>query len=482
VLLAVGRQGLGICQRMKSVVLIVDDEPAARFGMRRALEKEGYTILEADNLEAADRAVQNSSPKVVLLDVRLASESGLDYLPAVISRELPPVVIIVTAHGSERTAVQAIKLGAYNYISKPFDIDELRLLVRNAVETYSLRADNEKLRLELAAGGTFGQLIGSSSAMERVYSMIERVAQTDVSVLITGESGTGKEMVAKEIHARGRNASGPYVALNCAALPADLIESELFGHEKGAFTGAATARIGKFEAANDGTLFLDEIGDMSLSTQAKVLRVIEEKAFQRLGSNDTRFSDVRIISATNKPLESEVQSGGFREDLYYRLCVVRIQLPSLRERKSDIPALAGAFCNRFSLAHRGEALSLSKEAIKVLLEHDWPGNVRQLRNCIERAVVFSDKGEVTPQALPDEILSNRKGDLPNSGPSEDITISHNADFKNAKKEFERKYIERSLDQAGGNVTRAASILGMHRQSLQHKIKELGLSKKFVSED
>jgi DNA-binding NtrC family response regulator len=469
---------------MKSVVLIVDDEPAARFGMRRALEKEGYTIMEADNLSAAERAVEQGSPKVVLLDVRLASESGLDYLPAVVSREFPPVVIIVTAHGSERTAVQAIKLGAYDYISKPFDIDELRLLVRNAIETYSLRADNEKLRLELSANGTFGQLIGSSRAMERVYSLIEKVAQTDVTILITGESGTGKEMVAKEIHSRSPNGSGPYVTLNCAALPADLIESELFGHEKGAFTGAAAARIGKFEAANKGTLFLDEIGDMSLSTQAKVLRVLEEKKFQRLGSNELRSSDVRIISATNKPLESEVQNASFREDLYYRLCVVKVKLPPLRERKSDIPALAGAFCNRFSLASSSSPLRISKDAMKVLLDYDWPGNVRQLRNCIERAVVFSEREEITREALPEEILPGREVDQPGSGfsGSNDITIPHMADFKNAKKQFERKYIERSLDHAGGNVTRAAAALGMHRQSLQHKIKELGLSKKFVLDD
>jgi DNA-binding NtrC family response regulator len=466
---------------MKSVVLIVDDEPAARFGMRRALEKEGYTILEADNLTAAERAVENSSPNVVLLDVRLASESGLDYLPAVVSRKFPPVVIIVTAHGSERTAVQAIKLGAYDYISKPFDIDELRLLVRNAVETYSLRADNEKLRLELTASGTFGQLIGSSAAMEQVYSLIEKVAETDLSVLIIGESGTGKEVVAREIHCRSRNASGPYVTLNCAALPTDLIESELFGHEKGAFTGAAGVRIGKFEAANNGTLFLDEIGDMSLATQAKVLRVIEEKKFQRLGSNETRSSDVRIITATNKPLEVEIQNGSFREDLYYRLCVVKIKLPPLRERKVDIPALAGAFCNRFSLAYRSAPLKISKEAAKVLLDYDWPGNVRQLRNCIERAVVFTDTEEITPGVLGEEILPSRSLRQP-AGSQDAITISESADFKGAKKEFERKYIERSLDQAGGNVTRAASILGMHRQSLQHKIKELGLSKKFVLDD
>jgi DNA-binding NtrC family response regulator len=467
---------------MRSVVLIVDDEPAARFGMRRALEKEGYSIVEAESVAAANRAIEENSPHVVLLDVRLASESGLDYLPAVVAREFPPVVIIVTAHGSERTAVHAIKLGAYDYISKPFDVDELRLLVRNAIETYSLRSDNERLRLELAATGTFGKLIGSTPGMQRVYSLIEKVAQSDISVLITGESGTGKEEVAKELHSRSGSSSGPFVTLNCAALPTELIESELFGHEKGAFTGASSARIGKFEAANKGTLFLDEIGDMSLSTQAKVLRVIEEKKFQRLGSNDTRSSDARIISATNKPLESEVQNGKFREDLYYRLCVVKITLPPLRERKPDIPALATAFCNRFSRAYRSAPLRISNDAVKLLLEYDWPGNVRQLRNFIERAVVLSEGEEITPDLLPDEILSSPISNKSAPGESSDISVSHTDDFKVAKKEFERKYIERTLDQAGGNVTRAAAALGMHRQSLQHKIKELGLSKKFVLDD
>ncbi|MFY9553264.1 MAG: sigma-54 dependent transcriptional regulator [Blastocatellia bacterium] len=465
---------------MKSVVLIVDDEPAARYGMKRALEKEGYTILEADRLEAAERAVEQYSPSVVLLDVRLASESGLDYLPTLVSRQFPPVVIIITAHGSERMAVQAIKLGAYDYFSKPFDVDELRVLVRNAIETHSLRADNERLRRELAAPGTFGQLIGSASTMGNLYSLIEKVAPTDVSVLITGESGTGKEMVAREIHLRGRNPDGPFITLNCAAMPGELIESELFGHEKGAFTGAAGRRIGKFEAAHGGTLFLDEIGDMSLSTQAKVLRVIEDKKFQRLGSNETLSADVRILSATNKPLEREVESGKFREDLFYRLCVVRMTLPPLRERKSDIPSLAHSFCNRFSLAYKGELLTITKEALKALLEYNWPGNVRQLRNCIERAVVLSEKKEITTAALPEEILLKPK---PKATETDDgITVSPLLDFKNAKKEFERKYIERSLDQTGGNVTRAAARLGIHRQSLQHKIRELGLSKRFVLDD
>lgn len=469
---------------MKSEVLIVDDEPAARYGMRRALEKEGYSIFEADNLTGAERVVQNQAPKVVLLDVRIAAESGLDYLPSLVSRESPPVVIIVTAHGSERMAVQAIKLGAYDYLAKPFDVDELRIVVKNALETHRLRSENELLRRELATTGSFGQMVGSSPAMKRVYSMIEKVAQTEVSVLITGESGTGKEMVAKEIHSRSRNSSGPFITLNCAAMPEELIESELFGHEKGAFTGAAARRIGKFEAANRGTLFLDEIGDMSLSTQAKVLRVIEDKRFQRLGSNETLASDARIISATNKPLETEVENRRFREDLYYRLCVVRIDLPTLRERKSDIPSLVQAFATRFSLAYKNEPIKISKEAIQLLLEYEWPGNVRQLRNCLERAVVLTEDKEITVDALPNEIRSARSSS-PSSSHADaqsDITVSEGVDFKAAKRDFERKYIEKSLELAGGNVTRAAARLGMHRQSLQHKIKELGLSKRFILDE
>lgn len=467
---------------MKAVVLIVDDEPAARYGMKRALESEGYAIIEAGDLDQAQQAVETRAPNVVLLDVRLASESGLDYLPVLASRESAPTVIIVTAHGSERMAVQAIKLGAYDYLAKPFDVEELRLLVGNALEAQVLRSENQRLRKELASTGTFGQLVGSAPSMKRVYSLIEKVAQTDVSVLITGESGTGKEVVAREIHARSRNASGPFVTLNCAAMPEELIESELFGHEKGAFTGAAGKRIGKFEAANKGTLFLDEIGDMSPSTQAKVLRVIEDKNFQRLGSNQTISSDVRIVSATNKLLESEVEKGGFREDLYYRLCVVKISLPPLRERKSDIPALAHSFCTRFSLAYRKQALSLSSDVLRVLLDYDWPGNVRQLRNCLERAVVLSENKEITLEALPQEILSMKKRAARSDGEPSGITVSDSLDFKSAKREFEKRYIERTLEQSSGNVTRAAARLGMHRQSLQHKIKELGLSKRFVSDD
>jgi transcriptional regulator with GAF, ATPase, and Fis domain len=270
--------------------------------------------------------------------------------------------------------------------------------------------------------------------------------------------------------------------MNCAAMPEELIESELFGHEKGSFTGAAGKRIGKFEAANKGTLFLDEVGDMSLSTQAKVLRILEDKTFQRLGSNETLSSDARIISATNKNLDREVELKNFREDLYYRLCVVNISIPPLRERPSDIPSLAQMFCNRFSLAYRREILSISKPALKLLLEYDWPGNVRQLRNVIERAVVLSDSGEITSDNLPKDLLRKypSRNDLDDS--VDMINIPSSLEFKEAKKEFERKYVEKCLDQTAGNITQAAALLGMHRQSLQHKIKELGLTKKFISND
>ena len=467
---------------MGSVVLIFDDEVAARYGIRRALEKEHHTILEADGVSTADELIEQRSPAVVLLDVKLESESGIDYLPRLAARPRAPVVIMITAHGSERLAVEAIKKGAYDYLAKPFDVDELRVVVRNAAEVYRLRGENSRLRSVLAGTTTFGELIGSTPAMKRVYSLIEKVGPTDVNLLITGESGTGKEVVAREIHRHGRAKTGPFVALNCAAMPEELIESELFGHEKGAFTGAAGKRVGKFELANQGTLFLDEIGDMSASTQAKVLRIIEDKQFQRLGSNETISSNVRIIAATNKDLQKEVEYQRFREDLYYRLCVVSIYLPPLRERKSDIPALVHSFCDRFGSAYGRGPVHASPAALKAIVAYDWPGNIRQLRNCIERAIVLEESDEITVEILPKEIALKEMQSRALSSDSDGICIPFSFDFKDAKREFEKKYIERCLEQNSGNVTRAASMLGMHRQSLQHKIKELGLTKKFVITD
>lgn len=467
---------------MASTVLIVDDEPAARYGMRRALEKQGYTILEAESATEAEAVISDRCPAVVLLDVKLAAESGLDYLPEIVSRNESPVVIIVTAHGSERTAVEAIKKGAYDYLAKPFDVEELRILVKNALEAFNLRAENQRLKSQLTGTETFGQLIGSAPSITRIYSIIEKVAQTDASVLITGESGTGKEMVAREIHARSRAGAGQFIAVNCAAMPNELIESELFGHEKGSFTGAAARRVGKFEAAIHGTLFLDEVGDMSLTTQAKVLRVLDEKRFQRLGSNETLTTDARIVSATNKDLKKEVEAQRFREDLFYRLNVVSIHLPPLRERQSDIPALVQAFCDRYALAYKTGPMAISKAALKFMVQYDWPGNVRQLRNLMEKAVILSENKEITLDVFEEETLGKeeKQKDLPEN--ENDISISASLNFKEAKKEFERKYVERILNQTAGNITQAAALLGMHRQSLQHKIRELGLTKRFTIEE
>jgi DNA-binding NtrC family response regulator len=469
---------IGITMHQK--VLIVDDEYSARYGMKRALEKEGYTILEAENISSAKRVVESERPGIVLLDVKLASESGLDYLPELVSIPFAPLVIVVTAHGSERLAVESIKMGAYNYLAKPFDLDELRIAVQNAAETFALRQENKKLKTRLAGAETFGQMLGSSQAMKRVYSLIEKVAQTNVSVLITGESGTGKELVAGEIHARSAERKGPFVAINCAAMPEQLIESELFGHEKGAFTGAGNRRVGKFESADKGTIFLDEIGDMSLVTQAKVLRVLEEKKFQRLGSNETLSTDVRIISATNKNLEREVENNSFRADLYFRLCVIAIELPPLRERKEDIAFLSQAFCSNYSFLYRRNVETISTPALNVMLEYDWPGNIRQLKNCIERAVVLAESEEITLNDLPKEILgkNNKNKEREQSTEAPDLL---SLEFQEAKRAFERLYIERCLEQTSGNITQAAALLKMHRQSLQHKIKELGLTKKFISQ-
>src|SRR5918912_253704 len=321
-------------------LLIVDDEEAARYGMRRALSSVGYEIEEADSVEAARALMKDWLPDLLLLDVNLPGASGLEFLSELKeSNGDAPLVILITAHGSERMAVEAIKQGAHDYLSKPFELDDLRLAVKNAFETVQLRRENRALRRRIEIEGTGrGVLIGASEAMRRVRAMIEKVADTDATVLVRGESGTGKELVAREIHERSSaRRGGAFVAVNCAALPSELIESELFGHEKGAFTGAAARRRGKFEQADGGTLFLDEIGDMSANVQAKLLRALEERQIERLGGNEPTPVDVRIISATHRPLEQEIEQGNFRADLFYRLRVVTIDVAPLRERREDIP-------------------------------------------------------------------------------------------------------------------------------------------------
>ena len=465
--------------------MIVDDEEAARYGMRRALTTFGYNITEAGSAEAARALLKQNEPDLLLLDVNLPGMSGLDFL-----RELKgsngngPLVIIVTAHGSERMAVEAVKAGAYDYLSKPFELDDLRLVVKNAAETVQLRRENYSLRRRIEVERSQrGALIGNSDAMQKVRAMIDKVAETDATVLVRGESGTGKELVARELHERNsvrRNAS--FVAVNCAALPSELIESELFGHEKGAFTGAAARREGKFEQAHAGTLFLDEIGDMSSNVQAKLLRALEERRIERLGANESIPVDVRIVSATHRPLEQEITNGNFRADLFYRLRVVTVDIAPLRERREDIPLLAETFlrlaAERYELPQR----SLSQGALKRLVEYNWPGNVRELKNTIDRAVIMAEGDEVTPKDLPDEITAGMSKSSMVEGESEldGLRVPFTADFREDRREFERRYITRCLEHTQGNVTRAAEILDMHRQSLQHKLRQLGLGRRYVS--
>ena len=466
--------------------MIVDDEEAARYGMRRALTTFGYNISEAGSAEAARALLKQQEPDLLLLDVNLPGMSGLDFL-----RELKtsngngPLVLIVTAHGSERMAVEAVKAGAYDYLSKPFELDDLRLVVKNAAETVQLRRENYSLRRRIEVERSQrGALIGNSEAMQKVRSMIDKVAETDATVLVRGESGTGKELVARELHERNsvrRNAS--FVAVNCAALPSELIESELFGHEKGAFTGAAARREGKFEQAHLGTLFLDEIGDMSSNVQAKLLRALEERRIERLGANESIPVDVRIVSATHRPLEQEITNGNFRADLFYRLRVVTVDIAPLRDRREDIPLLAETFLRMAAERYELPQRALSQAALKRLLEYNWPGNVRELKNAIDRAVIMAEGDEVTPKDLPDEITAGMsKSTLVDGadGELDGLRVPFTADFREDRREFERRYITRCLEHTQGNVTRAAEILDMHRQSLQHKLRQLGLGRRYVS--
>ncbi len=468
-------------------LLVVDDEEAARYGIRRALEAFGHGIDEADSAETARALMHDQKFDLLLLDVNLPGISGLEFLKELqteseSNRTEAPLVIIITAHGSERLAVQAVKSGAYDYISKPFELDDLRLVVKNAFETIRLRRENRSLRrrIEIETSQR-GALLGNSEAMQRVRAMIEKVADTDATVLVRGESGTGKELVARELHDRSTTRSGgAFVAVNCAALPTELIESELFGHEKGSFTGAAARRRGKFEQANGGTLFLDEIGDMSANVQAKLLRALEERRIERLGGDESIPVDVRIISATHRALEEEIADGNFRADLFYRLRVVTIDIAPLRERREDIPMLAEAFARQVAERHRLAERPIAREALRKLVEYDWPGNVRELKNAIERAAIMSEGDELNALDLSEAPAERTIPASVEVAANGNLLVPYTSDFRDDRREFERRYIARCLEESGGNVTRAAAVLGMHRQSLQHKLRELGLGRRYVA--
>ena len=457
----------------ESIILLVDDEEPARYAMRRALASLGGQIIEAGNGKEALELAGKEKPDLVIMDIAMPEMDGLEALEQLRLLPASPLVIMVTAHGSEKVAVDAMKQGAYDYIAKPYDVDELRMIARNALERISLERENRRLAEEIRKREAYGEIIGMSESMRKVFDRIDKVCQTDVAVLSEGESGTGKELVANEIHRRSHRSGGRFVIMNCAALPENLIESELFGHEKGAFTGATAQRRGKFEIADGGTLFLDEIGDMSLNTQAKVLRVLQEQKFERLGGEKTIEVDVRIISATNKDLATAVKDGTFREDLYYRLKVVSIWLPPLRERQGDIVVLTNHMLEMFNRRHNKNVRSISPPAMRVIHEYHWPGNVRELSNAIESAVVLASGSVLKKEDLPPEILGQSQSLLA-GGPSIDENLSFRDWKKRTVDAAERQYLIRKLEANNHNISQTARALDMHRQSLQQKLRELGI--------
>src|SRR5215475_12819396 len=383
-------------------ILIVDDEPAARYGLRRALESK-YRIAEADSAETAREALTREQPDLVLLDVVMPGQSGISFLKWIREQGSEVPVLMVSALDAAKTAVQALQLGAADYLVKGFELEELRQRVANLLKLATLEKENDALRRRVATEGQFGQMIGRSAEMRRAFEMADRVAARDTTVLILGESGTGKDLLAQEMHVRSARAGKPFVAVNCAALPESLIESELFGYERGAFTGAAQQKKGKFELASGGTIFLDEIGDMNPVTQAKVLRVLENRTIERLGGTHSILVDVRLISATHRNLAAEIRNGKFREDLFYRLRVVTVDLPPLRAHKGDIALLSEAFLQMHG-GRLGRTARLNREAMGAIEKYDWPGNVRELKNALERSVVLCRGEEIGAADLPAEVL------------------------------------------------------------------------------
>ena len=459
---------------MTARILVAEDERAIQLAIRGLLRRDGYEVELADNGDAAIRKIQETPLDLVLTDLALGQgPSGMDVLRFAKQHRPEAAVVMITAHGTEKIAVEAMKLGAEDYVPKPFDNEELRVVVQRALERTRLQRENRMLLERIERDFGFENLIGSGPAMKQVFETIQKVAETDLSVLIRGESGTGKEGVAQALHQRSSRRARPFVAVNCAAISRELVESELFGHEKGAFTGADARRVGKFEAADEGTIFLDEIGDMPTETQAKVLRVLEERSFERVGGNRAVEVDVRVVAATHRDLEAEVREGRFREDLYYRLNVVEIAIPPLRERVEDLPALAERFLTQVAERLGREKKMVDADALAALARHPWRGNVRELRNAIEQASVLAP-GQVIG------VGDLRLGVL-EAGPAVAVqpgTVPTNLPFRDAKRaivdSFERSYLIQALRAHGGNISRTAESIGMVRQSLQQKIRELGL--------
>jgi DNA-binding NtrC family response regulator len=451
---------------MTPTLLIVDDEKTQREGLRAALE-DRYDVYLAEDAKAAMELLEKEHFDVLLTDFRLPNEDGMKLIARAKSLSKPPVCILMTAYGSEELAVEAMKRGADDYIAKGrMQIDELEMRIARALRQQNLEAENVTLRQQLDSKFRIENVIGESPAMKEVLETVQQVAPTPAAVLLLGESGTGKELIAKSIHQLSQRAQQPLVTVHCAALSPTLLESELFGHEKGAFTGAHERRIGRFEQAQGGTLFLDEIGEIDATLQIKLLRFLGERTFERVGSNKTITADVRLIAATNKNLEELVKAGSFREDLFYRLRVVEIRLPPLRDRMEDIPLLAQTFLTQVARDSGKSVSRFTSEAMDALMRHQWPGNVRELRTAVEHAVVLCKGDKITPRDLPPWVRN------PGGGPA--VAPAPKAPSSLSIEENEKQLIIRALKQANGNRTLAAKILGISRRTLYRKLAEYGL--------
>ena len=455
---------------MLPTLLIVEDERATREGLRSALEEEFDVYTAAGTSEAM--AILKSEPiKLLLTDLRLGGDSGMDLLDAALALPDPPVAIMMTAYGSVDTAVEAMRRGAWHFVTKPLNLDEVEMQLKRALRSRTLEVENQQLVQQVKKSHKLDRLIGKSPAILRVSELVQQVAPTRATVLIEGESGTGKEVVAHTLHHLSGRPAAKMVIVHCAALSPQLLESELFGHEKGAFTGAAQRRIGRFEQADGGTLFLDEIGEIDAATQVKLLRVLSERTLERVGSNSPIKVDVRVIAATNKNLKELVANGTFREDLYFRLNVVKIEMPPLRDRKEDIVLLANSFLQEFAKENDRPVKPLSDAAMKLLLDYPWPGNVRELRTAIEHGVVMSNDPVIEARHLPQflHFQTVAPATLPSSAKN---TLDAPAEFN--LHALETNTIRAALSLSGGNRTHAADLLGVSRRTLQRKLKDLGL--------
>ncbi len=455
---------------MKKRILLVDDEPGIRASLKVVLEPT-YEVISASDAREGLELFKRESPSLVLLDVMLPGTDGLSLLQAMRTEDRSIPAIMLTATKTLKTAVDAMKLGAADYISKPFDIEELRLIVAKTLAAQDLEREVRYLRAQVVTRYAFHNLIGKSPAMQEIYRKIEQVADTRTTVLITGESGTGKELVARALHYNSSRRDHTFIALNCAALPETLIESELFGHEKGSFTDAWTSRVGQFELAHGGSLFLDEIGDLSPSTQAKLLRVLQEREFTRIGGTHPTKVDVRIIAATNKQLEALVRDKIFREDLYYRINVVSLYLPALRDRGEDIPLLAKHFLSKKREEDNRPPQEFSKDALEILAKYHWPGNVRELENVVEQALVWSQGAIITPDHLPASLKTDTR-----ASSLREETLSGKLSLENAVMEFEKEIILDALKKTDYVQTHAAVLLGISRRMLKYRMDMLGITR------